>query len=130
LPIRGDEIGLIRQYRYPIDNEVWEIPRGFGESEDPKVDAIRELREETGIENAEMVELGSIHPNSGLLVSNVHVFAARCSKNTQAGVGDGLEADEFRWLLLQDALAEVADGRLTDGYTLCAILLAQTKGLI
>lgn len=48
--IYGDRIVLIRQYRYPIDGYVYELPSGIVEpGEDIRSAAIREMYEETGL---------------------------------------------------------------------------------
>ena len=45
-----DRVVLIRQYRYPIDGYIYELPAGLvDEGEDYHQAAIRELREETGL---------------------------------------------------------------------------------
>lgn len=45
-----DKIVLIRQYRYSIDNYVYEFPAGLVEKgEDYRECAVREMREETGL---------------------------------------------------------------------------------
>ncbi len=45
-----DRVVLIRQYRYPIDDYIYEFPAGLVEAgEDFKSAAIRELHEETGL---------------------------------------------------------------------------------
>jgi len=46
-----DKVVLIRQYRYPIDGFIYEFPAGLVDSgEDYGQAAVRELREETGLE--------------------------------------------------------------------------------
>ena len=46
-----DRIVLVRQYRYPVDRYVYELPAGLVEKgEDPKEAGIREMYEETGLE--------------------------------------------------------------------------------
>src|SRR5262245_25841508 len=58
-----DRIVLIRQYRYPVDGDLWELPAGtlsgregrgrVTAAETPAACAARELREETGYDAAE-----------------------------------------------------------------------------
>ena len=46
-----DKVVLIRQYRYPIDGYIYEFPAGLVDAgEDYAQAAVRELREETGLE--------------------------------------------------------------------------------
>lgn len=48
---RKDQVVLIRQYRYPIGDFVYELPAGLVESgEDPLDAGIREMYEETGLD--------------------------------------------------------------------------------
>ena len=50
LVLEGDQLVLVRQFRYPIGKELLEIPAGkLEKGEDPYPAALRELREETGI---------------------------------------------------------------------------------
>lgn len=47
---KHDKVVLIRQYRYPLDNYVYEFPAGLVEAgEDYHEAAVREVREETGL---------------------------------------------------------------------------------
>jgi len=47
---KRDRVVLIRQYRYPINNYMYEFPAGLVEpGEDYREAAVRELREETGL---------------------------------------------------------------------------------
>lgn len=50
---KHDKVVLVKQYRYAIDSWIYEFPAGLVEpGEDFKVAAIRELKEETGLELA------------------------------------------------------------------------------
>ena len=48
---KKDKVVLVRQYRYALDDYIYEFPAGLVESgEDFKRAAVRELKEETGLE--------------------------------------------------------------------------------
>jgi ADP-ribose pyrophosphatase YjhB (NUDIX family) len=82
LPICEGRIGLIRVYRHAIQNDSWEIPRGFvEEGEGVLSSALRELEEETGLycEPSEIRSLGFVTPDAAVLAARVHVHVAlRC----------------------------------------------------
>lgn len=57
---------LVRQYRLPADQIMWEIPAGTLEpDEEPEACAIRELQEETGYKPLSLIDMGGIHPAPG-----------------------------------------------------------------
>ena len=59
---KQDKVVLVRQYRYSIDDYIYEFPAGLvEENEDYKVAAIREMKEETGLEFRPMKVLSLIH---------------------------------------------------------------------
>lgn len=46
-----DKIVMIRQYRYPLDDYLYELPAGLiDEGETPQQSAVREMKEETGLD--------------------------------------------------------------------------------
>ena len=66
--VRSNEgkIILERQYRYPVNEVLWEIPAGkLDLGEDPINCAKRELMEETGITARKWEKLGHIYTNTG-----------------------------------------------------------------
>lgn len=46
-----DKIVMIRQYRYPLDDYLYELPAGLiDDGETPDIAAVREMKEETGLD--------------------------------------------------------------------------------
>jgi ADP-ribose pyrophosphatase len=130
LPIAGRYIGLVRQYRYPVGEEVWEIPRGYCDTDDAKNDALRELEEETGLKAPTLRSLGMVHPNSGVLAATVSLFAAifaHAHRSHPQSIGEVLE---FKWLPTEWVLTEATEGRIKDAFTLSALFRAQRAGLL
>ena len=57
---------LVRQYRYPIDRWIWELPAGTLEPhEDVETAARRECREETGHDPGRIERVGACYPTPG-----------------------------------------------------------------
>ena len=129
LAISGDEVALVRTYRYPLGRWEWGIPRGFGQSPDPAVSARAELVEEVGAEPVELFPLARITPDSGLLVSTVELFLARYAVRVSSPTDTG-EVAEVRWVGLAEMFSLIAEGSLTDGYTLAAVGAAVARGLV
>ena len=78
LPIDGDHIWLVEQYRYTIGARALELPQGGWESEiaNPEELARGELREETGLSAARMTALPWMWIAYGFARQRQHVFVA------------------------------------------------------
>lgn len=64
-------------YRHATRNWEIELPRGHSkEGETPEKTAIRELKEETGYRMSKCTYLGTIAPDTGILVSQLPVYCA------------------------------------------------------
>ncbi|SMC52064.1 NUDIX domain-containing protein [Polynucleobacter kasalickyi] len=79
VPLFNDHSVLLeRQFRYPLNRAILEIPAGkleFGE--DPLECAKRELKEETGFEASEWVFLGKIHPVISYSTEFIDIYLAK-----------------------------------------------------
>ena len=60
VPLDGEQVLMLRQYRLSLDQGILELPAGTREGDEPWLTcAQRELREETGYQAAEWISLGS-----------------------------------------------------------------------
>ena len=73
----GHEVLMIRQYRYPVDEILLELPGGFMDNgEEPEIAASRELLEETGYAFEKFQYLGLTYGNPGVLCNATHLYLA------------------------------------------------------
>ena len=122
----GDRVALVRTYRYALAADQWGLPRGFGHGESPRHSALAELREEIGEEPDALELLGTVHPDSGVQSTAVHVFLASYATEVAAPT-DVLEVAEVRWVPLDALWQRVARGELTDGFTLSALAMLTAR---
>ena len=78
LPIHNGQIWLVEQFRYTIQQRAIELPQGGWETEidNPEELARGELKEELGLEAAEMIYLGRLWIAYGYARQEEHVFLA------------------------------------------------------
>ncbi|WP_432198357.1 NUDIX hydrolase [Streptomyces sp. bgisy027] len=137
VPMGPDGLAFVPTYRYPIGEVSLEFPRGGCEAdEDPAVAAVRELREETGFDCAPSAlrPLGVIHAETGLIESDVHVFAAEVHPTGSAGAPSAAEPEAMEsvaepvWASRTEVVKWLQSGSVTCGVTLAALALAIADG--
>ncbi len=78
-PFEVGRLHLVQQHRYPVRARHWELPQGSWEDApgtDPLEVARAELREETGLEAAEVTHAGHLFQGYGYATQGYHVFLA------------------------------------------------------
>jgi len=133
LPILDDgKILMMRQYRYALDGELWELPAGtmagreegrFVTSEEtPEECAARELEEETGWRAARLVPLGEAYAMPGMTDEMLHCFAARGLTRTRHDRDAGELIREIRPMTEEELRQMVAGNQIRDAKTLVALM--------
>ena len=121
-----DHIILIRQYRYPLDRFLWELPAGsLKPGEDPREGAIRECEEEIRLIPTEVEEMGKYYPTPGYCDEYMMLFRMTGLKEPRPGdpvaEQDEDEHIEARTVSLDEARAMIQSGEISDLKTAMAV---------
>ncbi len=127
VPVTEDgRVVVERQYRYPIDQVITEIPAGKLDSkeEDRLQGAKRELAEETGITADQWTNMGLYYPAAAYSDEKITMYLAQSLHMGK----QHLDEDEFLNVALvpmEELVEDILCGKITDGKTQVAILKAK-----
>ena len=123
----ANRVCVVRQYRHGVQDFLWEIPAGkLDPGEPPEVCALRELKEETGVEAGSWASLGIYIPAPGIFTEVIHLYLAR-KLAIGAPSPDADEELEIKWLPLEEAMGFILRGEWNDGKTAMALWRAQYR---
>lgn len=125
-PVTKDgRIVLERQYRYPVDRVLTELPAGKLDfkDEDPLEAAKRELREETGFRASDWVFLGDFYPAAAYSDEHIRMYLARGLVKGERDLDPDENINVFT-LPLAEAVDAVMRAEIPDAKTQLAILKA------
>ncbi|MGN0707221.1 MAG: NUDIX domain-containing protein [Faecalibacterium sp.] len=115
-------IYLVRQFRYAMQQELWELPAGKLEpGEDPFEAAKRELSEECGVTADHYISLGEFYPTVGYDTEVIYTWIATGLHESAMH----LDEDEFLTpdrIPLEKAYEMVMNNEIRDGKTVAGIL--------
>ena len=113
---------MVRQFRYAMQQELWELPAGkLEKGEDPFEAAKRELGEECGLTADHYTPLGEFYPTVGYDTEIIYMWVATGLHTTQMHLDD----DEFLTpdrIPLAKAYEMVMSGEIKDGKTIAGVL--------
>ncbi|MDD3593008.1 MAG: NUDIX hydrolase [Candidatus Gastranaerophilales bacterium] len=122
--LNKETIVFIRQYRYPVSQEIIELPAGkLEEGEDPFDCIKRELTEETGYSAKEWENLGFIFTTPGVCNEKLHLYIARDLEYLQTNFDDGEVIETFN-VNINQVDDMIKSGQINDAKTICAIYRA------
>ncbi len=118
----NNEILLVRQFRAPYKETIYEIPAGkLEKGEDPLEAGIRELKEECGATAENIFDLGKMYPSPGYCGETIHIYGA-----TGLTYGEqNLDEDEFldvKRVPLEEAVKRCMSGEFKDAKTIVGIM--------
>lgn len=125
VPLDGDRLHLVEQYRHPVRGRRWELPAGTLDDSDDDVAAVaaRELREETGLVAGGLALLGTVDVSPGTLDNQCAVFLATDlvpgPPEREPEEGDMVA----QWFTRAEVERMIAAGAIRDAKTLAAYTL-------
>ena len=122
-----DQLILIRQYRYAVDQDLWELPAGTliaGEAE--ATGAARECEEEIGLVPGRLELLGRLLPTPGFCDETMAFYRCvdlRASAPDSTARKDDDEVIEPQVFALADVHRMIAGGEIVDMKTVAGLAL-------
>ena len=127
VPVDGEELVLVRQYRYAAGKALLEIPAGTLEpGEDPYGCAVRELQEETGYAASGWSRLLSCYMAPGYSSEVIHFYVAEGLSQ----VGMHPEEDESITVerhVFDEVVKMIEDNEIMDSKTITGVLSYLTR---
>lgn len=126
----ANQVLLLRQYRHPVQMELWEIPAGLldVEGEDFVIGAARELAEEADLVAGQWHVLTDFFNSPGSSSEAIRIYLARQISEVpeaERHVRTDEEAEiQLRWVDLDEAAQAVLEGRIHNPSAVVGILAA------
>ena len=118
LPVEGEYIYLVQQYRYPVGRVTWEIPAGKREKDQTFAQCARaELKQETGMTARSLKKVLMFHPSNAFSSEELHLYVATGLKRGK----DSPDEDEFinlKKFPLSHAYRMLEKGEINDAKTI------------
>jgi ADP-ribose pyrophosphatase len=119
---KKDRVLLVRQYRLPAGQYMWELPAGkVDDGETVAQAAKRELIEETGLRAKKWKKLTSFYPSPGFVQEKMTIFLATGLTQGESHPMDD-ERIETRWFAKKELADMIRENRIFDGKTMIAFL--------
>ena len=122
LPVTPKGFKILRQYRYAVNQFIYEAPAGTMEDgEDPVATAHRELIEETGVAAGTMIPRGFIYTTPGFTDEKIWLFEARDLWPSSEYEKDPDEVIEVIDVTGTEMDEMIRNGTICDAKTICLV---------
>lgn len=128
---------LMHQYRYAVNETLWELPAGTLEGrevnarmvpvETPEACAARELLEETGYEAAQLEKICECYATPGSCDELMHMFRASGLTKREQSLDVGEVIDEVRPFSFEEIREMIAAGQIRDAKTLVGLFMTLSR---
>ncbi|MDR0491821.1 MAG: NUDIX hydrolase [Oscillospiraceae bacterium] len=135
VPVTSDnKVLMVRQYRYPMEKELLEIPAGrLSVGEAPLDCAVRELSEETGCTAGKLVDFGEIYPSPGFCRETLYLYLALDLKYGEMHLDENelltVETFDMDFLIGKIMSNEITDAKTIIGIIKAKMYLDESKGM-
>lgn len=120
-----NNVYMVKQFRYPFNREVLEIPAGkIDKGENPDTAVLRELEEEIGMTAKTLIPIGEFYPSVAYTTEVIYMYMATGLKKTS----QNLDEDEFLNVEKHNfntVCNMIMENKIGDGKTISAILKAK-----
>ncbi len=118
---------LIRQYRYSVDDWVWEVPAGGLFDHDGDLESLvrRELREEVGGEAGSLKYVGWFYGGAAMTNTRCHVFIAYDTRLRYKPEPEVTESIEVHVVPIEEALRMCRSGEMREGRSALALMWSE-----
>lgn len=121
VPCRGEQILLVQQYRFIVDEYVWAIPSGGTAPGESSIEAAqRELLEETGYHSEHIEPLLWYYASYGCSNQRFETFMARELRKTDNAF-DRNEVLDVRWFSRAEIFQLIRENGIVDGLSLAPL---------
>lgn len=116
------EIVMVKQFRYPYKETIYEIPAGkLEKGEEPMSAAVREFSEECGATAESFEPMGEIYPSPGYTSEIIRLYCATGLSFGEQHLDEDENLDVIK-MPFSECLSRVMSGEIKDAKTIIGIL--------
>lgn len=118
-----NDMVLVRQFRYGMNDFSLEIPGGVMEKgEDPVAAGVRELREETGYSGSRASLMASVHANPAIQSNRCHFVLVEDAARNHDIAWDHDEEMDLKLVPVPEVLTLAREGKITHSLVVAAFM--------